>query len=144
MRRVVSGEFELAISAREAVRFFTPEGERSWVPGWRPVYPSGESSELPGTVFTTDAGGVDTIWVVQKIDHGRCVSAYSRVTPGHSAGTVMVRCEDRPGGGCVVSVTYNMSLLPGSDPTGLDAYNDESFAAMMSEWATEINRALGL
>ena len=144
MRRVVSGEFELAISAREAIRFFTPEGERSWVPGWNPVYPSGESSEVPGTVFTTDAGGVDTIWVVMNIDHGVCVSAYSRVTPGHHAGTVMVRCEDRPEGGCVVSVTYDMSLPPGADPTGLNAYDDESFTAMLSEWTTEVSQTIRL
>ena len=114
MRRTVSGEFDLAVSAAEAIGFFTPEGERGWVPGWNPVYPSGESSETPGTVFTTDAGGVDTIWVVMNIDRDGCSSAYSRVTPGHHAGTVQVQCQDRPEGGCVVTVTYDMSLLPGA------------------------------
>jgi hypothetical protein len=28
MRRVVSGRFELGVSAEEAIDFFTPEGER--------------------------------------------------------------------------------------------------------------------
>lgn len=132
------------MSADDAIGFFTPEGERDWVPGWNPVYPSGEVSETPGTVFTTDAGGVETIWVVQKIDHHTCVSAYTRVTPGHHAGTVQVECEDRPEGGCLVSVTYDMSLVPGSDPKGLNAYDDESFAAMMGEWATAVSQKLGL
>lgn len=144
MRTIVSGGFELAVSADDAIGFFTPEGERDWVPGWNPVYPSGEVSETPGTVFTTDAGGVETIWVVQKIDHHTCVSAYTRVTPGHHAGTVQVECEDRPEGGCLVSVTYDMSLVPGSDPKGLNAYDDESFAAMMGEWATAVSQKLGL
>ncbi len=143
MRTTVSGEFDLAVSAAEAIGFFTPEGERGWVPGWNPVYPSGESSETPGTVFTTDAGGVDTIWVVMNIDRDGCSSAYSRVTPGHHAGTVQVQCQDRPEGGCVVSVTYDMSLLPGADPTGLNAYDDESFTAMLSEWATEVSQTIG-
>jgi hypothetical protein len=142
MRRTISGEFDLAVSAAEAIEFFTPEGERGWVPGWNPVYPSGESSETPGTVFTTDAGGVDTIWVVLNIDRDGCYSAYSRVTPGHHAGTVQVQCEDRPEGGCVVSVTYDMSLLPGADPTGLDAYDDESFTAMMRHWFEAVSRNL--
>lgn len=142
MKRVASGRFELTLSAADAIDFFTPEGERLWVPGWNPVYPAGEASESSGTVFTTDAGGVDTIWIVQQIDRGGCSSAYSRVTPGHHAGTVKVQCADRADGGCVVTVAYDMSLLPGSDPKGLDAYDDSSFAAMMEEWASEINGAL--
>ncbi len=95
VKRVVSGKFELPVSAAEAIHFFTPEGERAWVPGWNPVYPAGEASELPGTVFTTDAHGVETIWVVQKINRNDYSSAYSRVTPGHYAGTVKVQCEDQ-------------------------------------------------
>ncbi len=91
-----------------------------------------------------DAGGVDTIWVVMNIDRDGCYSAYSRVTPGHHAGTVQVQCQDRPEGGCVVSVTYDMSLLPGADPTGLNAYDNESFTAMLSEWATEVSQTIGL
>ena len=140
MRRVVSGSFELGVSAGEAIEFFTPEGEREWVPGWSPVYPGGEPSESPGTVFVTDAHGVDTIWLIQMIDREACSAAYARVTPGHHAGTVRVDCADRQQGGCSVSVIYEMSLLPGGDPSALDAYNDESFDAMMSQWATEVGR----
>lgn len=33
---------------------------------------------------------------------------------------------------------------PGSDPTGLDAHDDPSCAAMMDEWASEVSRALAL
>lgn len=51
------------------------------LPDGIPFYPSGESSEVPGTVFTTDAGGVDTIWVVMNIDHGVCVSVSRVKTP---------------------------------------------------------------
>ncbi|MEA2001829.1 MAG: hypothetical protein U9N84_08105 [Actinomycetota bacterium] len=144
MKRVVSGKFELPVSAAEAIRFFTPEGERVWVPGWNPVYPAGEASESSGTVFTTYAGGVETIWVVQKISRNGYSCAYSRVTPGHHAGTVKVQCVDQADGGCVVMVAYDMSLLPGSDPTELDPYDDPSFAAMMGEWANEVSGALSL
>ena len=61
MRRVVSGQFGLGVSAKKAISFFTPEGEKEWVTRWTPIYPGGEASETPGTVFTTDAGNVDTI-----------------------------------------------------------------------------------
>ena len=81
MRRLVSGQFELNVPAKKAIWFFTPEGEKAWVPGWNPVYPGSEPSETSGTVFTTDVGGVDTIWLIQTIDRGGCTAAYSRVTP---------------------------------------------------------------
>lgn len=142
MRRVVSGSFELSISAEEAIDFFTPEGEREWVPGWDPVYAGGEPTESPGTVFVTDTHGVDTIWLIQLIDRKDCSAAYARVTPGHHAGTVRVDCADRQEGGCSVSVTYEMSLLPGVVAAALDAYNDESFQAMIDHWAAEVRRQL--
>lgn len=142
MRRTTSGEFELPVSAAQAIGFFTPEGERDWVPEWDPVYPSGEASESAGTVFTTDAGGVDTIWIVQRIDRDEYSSEYSRVTPGYHAGTVHVHCADHVGGGCVVMVRYDMSLLPGGDPTALRAYDDSSFDAMMEEWAAAVAQVL--
>jgi hypothetical protein len=35
-----------------------------------------------------------------------------------------------------------MSLLPGSEPTGLDAYDDASFEAMLKEWAEGVANSL--
>ena len=135
MRRVVSGGFELDLSARKAIRLFTPEGERDWVPGWSPTYPTGEPSETPGTVFTTDQGGIETVWLVQMINTDESTVAYSRVTPRHHAGTVRVSCDDNPDGRCTVSVTYDMSLLPGGSPAGLDGYDHPSFDKMMRHWS---------
>ncbi|MEE8332008.1 MAG: SRPBCC family protein [Acidimicrobiia bacterium] len=142
MRRKASGRFELPISAAEAIDYFTPEGERAWVPDWNPIYPTGDPSESSGTVFTTSAGGVDTVWVVHRVDRVGYSSAYSRITVGHHAGTVHVRCEDLGSGRCAVAVEYDMTLLPGSDPSELDAYDEPSFAGMMDEWATEVSRTL--
>jgi hypothetical protein len=144
VRRVVSGRFELGVSPTEAIAFFTPEGEREWVPGWDPVYPTGEPSESPGTVFTTNVGGVDTIWLIQRIDRDECSASYVRVTPGHHAGTVHVRCTDGAEEGCRVRVTYDLSLLPGGDPSEMDAYDEASFATTMTEWANAVRQRLGL
>jgi hypothetical protein len=142
MRRIASGQFGLKATAQQAIRFFTPEGERDWVPGWNPSYPAGKATQTPGTVFTTDAHDVPTIWLVQLIDTDGCAVAYARVTPGHHAGTVQVSCDDAPNGGCVVTVTYDMSLLPGSDPKELDAYEDARFEAMLNHWATAVGSLL--
>ena len=138
MRRMASGHFEVALSAGEAISLFTPEGERAWVPGWAPAYASGEPSETPGAVFTTEVDGGYTIWLILEIDRVGCTAAYARVTPEHHAGTVRVGCADAAAGGCVVTVTYDMSLLPGADPAELDVYGDAQFKAMMAEWAGAI------
>jgi hypothetical protein len=142
VRRKVSGEFELPISASDAIAFFTPEGERSWVPGWDPTYPAGESTETDGTVFVTDHGGIETVWIIDKIDRTAHTSAYSRITLGHHAGTVKVVCTDQPGGRCLVTVTYDMTNLAPHHPDMLDAYNDQHFNAMMRQWATDVGATL--
>jgi hypothetical protein len=141
-RSIASGRFCLSLPAREAIGLFTPEGERSWAPGWRPAYPAGRPSETPGTVFITTADGLDTIWVLHAIDLDRHTAEYARVTPRCHAGTVRISCADTSAGGCVVSVVYDLTLLPGGDPKTLDAYGDASFETMMSRWSEAIRSSL--
>jgi len=141
-RRRASGHFELPVCAADAIDFFTPEGERRWVPGWNPTYPTGVASEDPGTVFVTNHAGIETVWVIAEIDRTRHTSSYARITAGHHAGVVRVSCDDQTDGRCVVTVAYDMTALAPSHPEILDAYADDSFAAMMNEWATGITAAL--
>ena len=142
MRHKASGHFELPIPAADAIGFFTPEGERSWAPGWDPTYPAGDPTETPGTVFITSHGETKTVWVIEQIDRAAHTSAFSRFTPGHHAGTVRVRCDDQPDDHCIVSVEYDMTALSASHPQILDAYTQESFTAMMKEWATRVTATL--
>ena len=37
-RALRSHSFELPLPMPEAFRFFEPEGERAWAPGWNPAY----------------------------------------------------------------------------------------------------------
>jgi hypothetical protein len=53
-----------------------------------------------------------------------------------------VDCVDAQEGSCVVHVTYDMTLLPGSEPNGLDAYDEASFATMMNHWHEFVNQNL--
>ena len=142
LRRRASGSFELPITAAAAVEFFTPEGERSWTPGWDPTYPAGDVSENPGTVFVSRHGVTETIWIIQRIDRAVHTLVYARITPGHHAGTVRVRCEEEPDDTCVVTVEYDMTSLNPSHPQALDPYDEESFGTMMSEWATRVAAVL--
>ena len=142
MRQTSSGQFQLPLSAVEAIWLFTPEGERVWAPGWNPQYGTGESSEAPGTVYTTTAHGLQTIWVIVDIDRSGGSASYARVTPGHHAGIVSVRCDDAQPGYSTVTVSYDMSLLGGGGPSGLGAYAPEPFAEMMGDWSKAIGTYL--
>lgn len=142
IRRKATGHFELPISAAEAIDYFTPEGERGWAPGWDPTYPEGTPSETPGTVFITSHGEHDTIWTIHHIDREACTSAYSRHSIGQWAGTVSVRCDDQGTHGCIVTVDYDTTVLPGGDPTILHHFDASAYAEMMNEWATRVADAL--
>lgn len=142
MRRIAKGSFELPIPAAEAIGYFTPEGERSWAPGWDPRYPAGAPTETPGTVFVTAHGDTETVWVIEHIDRETHTSAYSRVTPGRIAGTVRVRCDDQPDSRCVVSVEYDLAALAPDHTRELDHYDEESFPAMMRHWSEAIHQIL--
>lgn len=142
MRIRSSGHFKVALHAAAAIGLFTPEGERSWVPGWDPRYPAGQPSEDSGTVFVTLAGPVETTWVVLEIDRPGAAASYARITPGRHAGVVRVGCVDAAAGHSVVSVDYDLTLL-GEDPEELDAYAGGDFELMMHQWSNAIAAHLG-
>ena len=134
MRRLAVGTFELPIPAEEAIGYFTPEGERSWVPGWDPTYPAGEATEATGTVFITSHDGTETVWVIDHIDRQAHTAAYVRLTPGRHAGTVRVRCVDQSGDGCLVSVDYDLTALSPDQEAALAPYDEEPFQDMLRHW----------
>jgi hypothetical protein len=142
VRHESTGQFELPLPAAEAIWLFTPEGERVWAPGWNPVYPAGDPSEASGTVFTTAAHGLETIWVIIEIERSGGAATYARLTPGHHAGMVRVRCVDARPGHCTVTVSYDMSLLGDRDASGFDAYAPAHFEDMMRDWSRAIRAYL--
>ncbi len=137
-----SGQFELPLPAAEAIWLFTPEGERVWVPGWDPQYAAGSPSEDPGTVFTTDVHGLETVWVIVEINRSLGSASYARLTPGHHAGMVSVQCVDAQPGYCAVKVSYEMSLLGDRESSGLEAYSPPDFDKMMQDWSGAIREYL--
>jgi hypothetical protein len=134
LRHRPAGSFELERPVSAAFGLFTPEGERSWVPGWDPHYPAGQVSEEPGTVFSTTAAGVQTTWLVIKIDRDGHTASYARLTPGQHAGSVHVRLEALDSGGSQVHVSYDMTRLADAPEAALATYDPKGFGAMLDEW----------
>ncbi len=127
MRASRSGEVRVALPLDRAIRVFTAEGERAWAPGWAPEYPAGDA-DAPGTVFTTAADGVPTVWVI--LERTPLTAVYARVTPGIAAGTVSVAL--RPDGAhTVADVAYDLTSL-GADAE-LERFS-AGFDAMLATW----------
>lgn len=128
-RRVtVAGSFTLPCDAPTALLLFTPEGERAWVAGWDPTYPSGAIDEV-GAVWTTAAHS-RAVWVtvVRTDDH----VTYARISENGTAGMVDVRCVAADGG-ATVHVTYDLTATSTSGLPWLQ-HLATGFDAMLQEW----------
>jgi hypothetical protein len=111
-RAVLRHEIRVPVVLPEAMRLFTPVGERGWVgERWEPVFPAGErgDGDEVGTVFLTEHAGLTTFWAVVERREDRV--RYARVTPGRLAGLVEVRCRPHPAGGTAAEVTYDLTAL---------------------------------
>lgn len=144
MKEIRTGVVTVPLPVEKAMRYFTPEGEREWVPGWDPEYGDDEPSEDPGTFFKTTFGGVETFWIITELEVPTGRAAYARFTPGRHAGIVRVRCEMVSTSVTDVHVTYDITLLPDSDAAHLSQYTESGFENMMREWnQTLVDRILG-
>ena len=134
-----TGTLRVACALRQALTFFSPEGERLWAKGWEPRYlhPAGTPSDAAGTVFTTDHNHEDTVWLVLRYSPGEGVAEYARLTPGSRVGTVTVTAVEQ-GGATEVQVTYRLTSLSPAGNDVLDAMTPEAYAAMLREWESLI------
>ena len=135
-RLVCRGEVRVPVAVDEALRLFTPRGEREWAEGWDPAFPDGDADDsAPGTVFTTEAdGGGQAIWIVAHRTE-RSIR-YARAIPGRWAGTVEVRCEPA-GAETVAHVTYDLTVLDDAERPRLREFA-AGYADHMAEWEQEL------
>jgi MOSC domain-containing protein YiiM len=77
-----TGTIDVACAPADAFVYFTPDGERRWVPGFDPEYlhpfPGEQRS---GAIFTTTHGGENTLWMILRFSPDEGVAEYARVTP---------------------------------------------------------------
>ena len=140
----LSGRVEVSAVPLDAFRFFTPEGERLWVPDWEPEYlhPPG-GAEAEGTVFRTRHGGELTLWLVARLDRSAGALEYIRVTPESRMGTVSVQLSAAGGAATEATITYRLTSLSPAGDRALEAFARE-FPGMLAEWERRIGYAVKL
>jgi hypothetical protein len=127
-RAVRQGSFPLRCDPATALSLFTPEGERQWVSGWHPEYPSGAKDEV-GAVWRT-SHDEDVTWITTDRDDDRV--RYARVSSNGTAGLVEVRCTPTDGG-TTVQVTYDLTAYTGAGVDALHRFATH-FDDMLDHW----------
>jgi hypothetical protein len=139
-----TGDFVLPVPPEQALQFFSPEGERSWVAGWDPEYlHPGEPSTAPGTVFRTAHGDEETLWLILGYSPAQGDAEYVRVTPGSRMGTVRVRCRAEGESGSRIIVTYTLTALSEAGNAVLADLTESHYARMLEDWRQRVTGMLG-
>jgi hypothetical protein len=137
----LSGCLRVSAPLAQALVFFTPEGERRWVPGWDPEYLHPlDGACAAGLVFRTRHGGELTLWLVSRCDPEAGAIDYVRITPDSRIGTVSVRCA-LSDGGTATTVSYRLTALSPAGEAALDAFAG-AFAPMLASWERSIAACL--
>jgi hypothetical protein len=146
----VTGRLRLTAAPADAFRFFTPEGERLYVPGWDPEYLHPADGTLTeGLTFRTRHGGETTVWLVSHCDIGGGAVDYVRVTPESRIGVVSVRVRtaavvspgDSAAAASDVTVRYRLTSLSVAGERTLEAFAAE-FPATIAAWERQIDDVL--
>jgi hypothetical protein len=139
----VSGRIHLTGGVMDAFQFFTPEGERAWVPGWVPEYlhPPGGDLVQGLTFRTRHLGGEITLWLVTHCDASAGEIDYVRVTPDSRMGIVSIRVSAVAAGECEAAVAYRLTALSPAGATAIDRFGG-SFTAMLESWERAVNACL--
>lgn len=144
MRHIdLTGRLSVNAPPARAFAFFTPEGERDWVPGWEPEYLHPDDGALGErlTFRTRHQHGQETLWLVSRCDIAGGEIEYVRVTPGSRIGTVSVRCAASSATATDVSVTYRLTALSTDDEPALSVFAAE-FPEMLASWERSIGLCL--
>lgn len=134
----LTSTFPVSLPPDEAFPLFTASGERSWVDGWDPQFPSPTADDTePGTVFTTAHGPHGTTWVVARRE-GRRLVAYSATSPGDRASLITVALAPS-GVGTAVTVTHDVTALAPAGNAGVQELA-AGYAEYLEGWRDRIER----
>lgn len=133
-----TGTVTVAGPAEAAFALFMPEGERSWVPDWDPVYPAGgRPAPAPGLAFTTGEGEDTRTWVVARLDSGTRTALYTYVLPGRRTAWIEVMVAQVTAGSCAARVTYRVTSLAPDADAEVRAFRD-AYPDMLEDWQRRI------
>jgi hypothetical protein len=139
----LAGGFAIPAPPDIAFEFFSPLGEKAWVPGWDPelLHPPGVSW-ASGLIFRTQEERGEAVWVVTKLDRERHDVEYVRVEAGRYVAQVRVRCRAQDAAHTEVSVTYTFVGLSDIGNRDIAAMSQAAYDEKMARWQKWISECV--
>lgn len=138
------GTFELGMGADTSFPYFTPEGERAWVPGWnpKPVFPSGPTVVFaPDSVFVIE-GGEYLVWNILSADAKKRTADYIYFVAESRVERTVVHVEAIDSQHCRVHVRFVVTALSDAGRKSIEQrFAQETFAKWMDEWKQRVTAA---
>jgi len=133
------GVVEMKLPRDSAFVLFQAEAERRWAVGWSPVYLYLNGAQQgEGTVFTTDASGHTTVWMVTENDANTGRIGYAYVIPGSRATQVDVQVLSVGSDRSRATVRYRMTALSADADDYVREFSD-GFGAFLEHWEEAID-----
>jgi len=129
--------FEMAHPVVELFPLFSPEGEKSWAPGWDYENVMGTTELSEDYVFLTkshDHGTTDAIWIVKKYDPKSHFVQFYRIEPQDKIGVVTVKCTELESERTRVQVTYTYTALSATGEQFVSGFSEVVYEEFIGEW----------
>jgi hypothetical protein len=127
----------MVVPVAEVFSLFSPEGEKSWVPGWDYENVMGTTELSEDYVFLTrnhDHGTREAIWIVKTYDPKSHVVQYYKIEPDEKIGVVTVKCTELEAARTKVQVTYKYLALSATGEMFVSEFNQNVYEEFIAEW----------
>jgi len=132
-----SRAFEMLVPVAELFRLFSPEGEKSWVPGWDYENVMGTTELSEDYVFLTrkhDHGTTGAIWIVKTYDPKSHLVQYYKIEPDEKIGVVTVKCTELEAERTEGQVTYKYMALSATGEMVVSKCSESVYQEFITEW----------
>jgi hypothetical protein len=139
-----STTIEVNTTPDEALPLFTAVGERLWIKEWDPAYIYPESGEpMQGMIWkTTNAAGIDEIWVTVTYDVEQHAACYVKWSPEKHVTRIDVDCDAIDDDRTRVQVTYTITALSEEGLAQLKHFTKAHYERMIKPWQGAVNHYL--
>ena len=131
--------FEMAVPIAELFPLFSPEGEKSWAPGWDYENVMGTTELSEDYAFLTkshDHETTDAIWIVKKYDPKSHFIQFYRIEPEDKIGVVTVKCTELEAEKTEVRVTYKYIALSATGELFVSKFSERAYEEFIGKWQT--------
>ena len=129
--------FEMQVPVAELFPLFSPEGEKSWVPGWAYENVMGTCELSEDYVFLTkkhDHETANAIWIVKKYDPRSHFVQYYKIEPEFKIGVVTVTCVELGAARTEVQVTYKYMALSEDGEKFISEFSESVYERFIGDW----------